>query len=77
MNRFKNSTTGLTIFFVLLIFGISTSKAIAWENRLTHPAMTKKAVERSISADFLWTVKYPARIECPRQENQKDRLCGE
>jgi hypothetical protein len=45
----KNSIT-------LLLFGILASKAIAWENHLTHPKITEKAVERSVLAgDYLKT----------------------
>ncbi|MBN2019090.1 MAG: hypothetical protein JW749_02560 [Sedimentisphaerales bacterium] len=43
-------------FITLLFFGILASNAIAWENHLTHPTITEKAVERSVLAgDYFQT----------------------
>jgi len=56
MNIFKNLTTGITICFNLLVCVLFISKAIAWENQVTHPAITGSAVERSVLAsDYLQT----------------------
>lgn len=41
--------------FVFAIFYIKQQDAPAWENKLTHPAITQKAMERSIADDYLKT----------------------
>jgi hypothetical protein len=41
---------------ISLLFGILAQQVIAWENELTHPAITQEAVERSVLAgDYLQT----------------------
>ncbi len=53
MKRFKNSTVELIMFFMLLLYGLGTTKILAWENQKTHPEITEKAVERSVLNNFL------------------------
>jgi len=45
--------TLLIISFILILFAIPVSTVVAFENELTHPAMTKQGVERSVlSGDY-------------------------
>jgi len=56
MSRYKNVAVVSTVSFFLLLFGLTPTKAIAWENMLTHPAITQIAAERSVLAgDYLKT----------------------
>jgi hypothetical protein len=49
--RFRKSAVKL--IFILLLCGLITKNSLAWENKLTHPAITEKAIERSVLNDFL------------------------
>ena len=40
---------------VMFLCAVQTSNVIAWENEFTHPALTKKTVERSDLDDYLKT----------------------
>lgn len=46
----KNSL--FTISSILLLCALQVSDVIAWEADLTHPAITKKAVEKSVLDDY-------------------------
>jgi hypothetical protein len=53
MSRFKGV---IVIFAVLILYAILAQDTIAWKNLLTHPAITKKAVDRSVlSGNYLKT----------------------
>ncbi|MFA5553107.1 MAG: hypothetical protein WCZ89_10425 [Phycisphaerae bacterium] len=53
MSRFEGVINKLMLPSLISVFYIIAPNAIAWENQKTHPAITEKAVERSILGDFL------------------------
>ena len=42
-----------TITFIILFYGLWITKAIAWENNKTHPAITQKATDNSVLDVYL------------------------
>lgn len=43
MNRLRNLSVVFTTFYFLLTYVILEPEAVAWENQLTHPVITKKS----------------------------------